>query len=218
MMRIESIPNQKGAALVVVLLLVATLAILMVSITQNTTDAVRRTGANLAREQLYWRHIGAETLALTAIDRALENADTAPLNAEHPLFASPFLLPLEEGSGALRFADATRCFNINALVVGSDDTGFKKNEAAAAEFRRLVESLGLGSTDAEAISDVVVDWIDSDAAQELRGAEDGFYTGLPVPLPDRRRADRVDFRIARHEGGIARILRSDRAFYLRLRQ
>ena len=46
----------------------------------------------------------------------------------------------------------------------------------------MTTKLGLGEGESDEIIDVVVDWIDEDSNQQLRGAEDGFYTNLPVPF------------------------------------
>jgi len=183
---ITLLPNrpdrQKGAALIVVLLLVATLSFIVLAITSKTVNAVRRSSANIVRNEIYWREIGTEELAAAALNRTINTTGGDVFSDAHPLFAAPISLPLPQGTGTLRFADATRCFNLNSLVIDDGEGGFERNPIAVDEFKSLGVTLGLGDSEAEELADVIVDWIDVDGNQELRGAEDSFYTGLPVPF------------------------------------
>lgn len=174
--------DQKGAALVVVLLLVATLSFVVLSITSQTVSAVQRTKAAIARTQIYWREIGTEELAKAAIIRSISTQDGDVFTDAHPLFSAPIPIPFSQGTGVLRFADATRCFNINGLVIEKEEGGYERNPLAVDEFQSLSDKIGLGRTEASELADVIIDWIDDDNSQELRGAEDGFYSGLPVPF------------------------------------
>ena len=173
---------QKGAALIVVLLLVATLAFVVLAITERTAASVRRTSAATARAQMLWRMVGAETLSTVVVTKALEQEAANAFTLEHPLLATPFPVPLPEGTGYLRFADASRCFNLNSMVSEATPGAFSKNETGRKEFLALAVASGLGLNEAESLADAIVDWLDTDTSQELRGAEDGFYTGLPVPF------------------------------------
>jgi len=56
------------------------------------------------------------------------------------------------------------------------------NTAAQDVLVRLFEVvLGVGPPQAQELADAVVDWRDSDAAAQPKGAEDDFYEGLPAP-------------------------------------
>lgn len=174
--------KQKGTALIVVLLLVATLSFIVLAIVDKTVNTVQRTGASMARTQIHWREAGTEQLSKAVIFRAMSVAGGDVFTEAHPLFTAPYPIPFPQGSGVLALADATRCFNINSLVSANADDGLGRNEAGVDEFKRMAIKLGLGEGEIDEISDVVIDWIDSNSSQELRGAEDGFYTNLPVPF------------------------------------
>ena len=174
--------TQSGTALIVVLLLVATLSFIVLAIVDKTVGAVQRTGASIARTQIHWREAGTEELSKAVIFRAMTTGGGDVFGDAHPLFTAPYPIPFLEGSGVLAFADATRCFNINSLVIPNENGNLGRNEVAVDEFKRMAVKLGLGESEIDQIADVVIDWIDSNNSQELRGAEDGFYTNLPVPF------------------------------------
>ncbi len=172
--------RQKGAALIIVLLLVATLAFIVLAISQQTAIATRRSLNADARSELFWREIGVEALTVRMLETALElNSQKVTLDSE--LFTTPFHLPMEDGAGRIRFEDLTTCFNVNSLVV-EDDTGrLKRNENSESEFTALLESINLGAGRSASIAATIIDWIDNDGQTLSGGAEDGFYTALPAP-------------------------------------
>ncbi len=119
--------GQRGAALIIALLMVATFAFIALSITERTARAARRSAQSVARGELYWRALSAETFAAAAIRQILQaseddaNANSnggVRLSLENPLFAAPIQTPLPGGSAEIRFRDATRCFNVNSLLGG----------------------------------------------------------------------------------------------------
>jgi len=171
---------QRGAALIIVLLLAATLSFLVLALVAATTQSVRRTGGAAIRGELLWRATSAEIIAKAAINEALLAADQGgpPLTRAHPLFSQQLDIPFTNGAGAIVFADASRCFNINSLAEGVDsDSG----AGPMAEFVTLLTGLGLSDGEAQTIAGAAKDWIDDDTTQEIGGAEDSFYAGLPTP-------------------------------------
>jgi len=175
--------RQRGAALLIVLLFVATLSFLALGFAEAMKQSVRVSAGGAARGVLLWRAASLEILAQEALREAtrIESERSARFTADHALFAAPFNAPMPDGEGSIRFADATRCFNLNSLVA-ADEPPWRLNEAAARELEHIAEAIGLGRGDAKKIAHVVADWIDSDSVQEISGAEDGFYSGLPTPF------------------------------------
>lgn len=171
------IDRQRGAALIIVLLLAATLSFLVLALVAATTQSVRRSSGAGIRGELLWRASSAEIIAKAAISEAFRvNAQGGPaLTRAHPLFAQQLDIPFTNGAGAIIFADASRCFNVNSLRDSASDEG------AAAEFAALLIASGMSDADARALVGVVKDWIDEDSVQEIGGAEDGFYASLPTP-------------------------------------
>lgn len=171
--------RQRGAALVIVLMLVATLSFIALAISERTVLAASRSVNARARGELLWIGFGAEALARAAIKAAVA-AEEGGMTRDSHLFAAPVEFPFEGGSAVMVFRDRTRCFNLNSLVSGEDDMA-GPNETSVAELKALFESAREVPNGGNALIDAVIDWIDPDSLQQPRGAEDGYYAGLPAP-------------------------------------
>ncbi|MEO0879467.1 MAG: hypothetical protein AAFY22_07095, partial [Pseudomonadota bacterium] len=112
--------GQSGGALITVLFLVVVLSFLVLSITQTTTQAAQRSFFSRNHSEVYWRAIGVEALAVSALRSALD-ASEGVVAADNPLFTTVFNLPLEGASASLAFSDRTRCLNVNALAAAADE-------------------------------------------------------------------------------------------------
>ena len=177
-----SVKKQRGAALMVVLLLAATLSFIMLALVSAMNLSVRRTGGAALRSELIWLSTSADTFAAMTIREALQAARAGgpPLSSQHPLFSQQIAIPFDRGVGAVIFADATRCFNVNSL--SSDATSGGNNEnGPSKELVEILKAVGLSDGDAANIAAVIKDWVDEDDIQEIGGAEDNFYSSLPTP-------------------------------------
>lgn len=170
--------GQSGAALIIVLLLVATMSFIALAISENTVLSARRSHNARSRGEVLWLGFGAENLARAAIRSALENTQTG-MTADSPLFAAPREFPIEGGDLVMSFADRTRCFNINSLVAADNDGQSALNKPAAEELQKLMDAFR--APGGEAMIAAIVDWIDADSLQQPRGAEDDHYASLPTP-------------------------------------
>lgn len=181
--------GQRGAALIIVLVLVATLSFIALGMTAASIASARRTLIERTRQELIWRAIGAEAAAMRLLlSGAEEGGDRRGL--ERQLFSAPFPIETPRGVAAIRFADASRCFNVNVFAERPTEGG-GRDEANGADGRRkdnedqfttLIEELGFAEADAVRLLAVLSDWVDEGGVSRPQGAEDGFYTGLPVPF------------------------------------
>ncbi len=171
--------KQKGAALIIVLMLVATLSFVVLSLSRQMALSSQRGVYAASRHELHWRAIGAEALAASVL-ASLYDEETVRLTSESPLFSTSHELPMEDGTAYIRFADHTACFNVNSLAASSDDRR-SGDEGSREEFLALVQSLNIGAGDAHKMLAALIDWMDADNASEAGGAEDRLYTSLPVP-------------------------------------
>lgn len=162
---------QNGVALIMVMLIVAlatTLAAYMVA-RQNLWQ--RQVESQFDRAQ-------ARRVGIAAVDwaRAVLADDARSGNSDHEkeIWAMRLpALPVENGEIIGAIEDRQGLFNLNKLV---------RNGAASApdvaQFRRLLEMLGLPGELATALSD----WMDADGeTQYPGGAEDLYYLALPRP-------------------------------------
>ena len=190
--------QQKGAALIIVLLLVATISIVAIGLTERTVITSTRIANEQARSTLLWRMTGAEILAGELLGNAI-SARPGIMSNDDPWAVQPFdlaaLAVTEFESGEARFADATRCFNLNSLLITppSQETGVQSapssddpltlepGEAEILEFVALLDLLGIANNDARQLAIIIRDWIDGDQETGIGGAEDSAYLRLPVP-------------------------------------
>ncbi|MEL7491304.1 MAG: type II secretion system minor pseudopilin GspK [Pseudomonadota bacterium] len=171
--------SQSGAALITVLFLVVILSFIVLALGQTTTRAAQRAIATRAHAELYWRAVGLEALAKTALEAALQESIT--LTAESPILAAVYDVPMEGANARFGFVDQTTCFNVNSLVRSEAAAGDSINGQSRAEMMSFAEKVGISGADMDGLVSVIVDWIDADDFQESRGAEDNFYTALPTP-------------------------------------
>lgn len=172
--------HQRGAALVIVLLLVATLSFVLLSLTTTISIGVRRGANERARTDMLWRALAAERIAVSVLQKARAGGAFQTASSEGGLFSQQLKLPLERGAAELRLADASRCFNVNSLI--SSAPPYQKQMPEYEEFELLLDTIGAGGNEAEAIAGAITDFLDEDSDPESQGSEDNFYTGLTTPF------------------------------------
>lgn len=105
--------NNKGMALLVVMLLLALMATLAISINQYWYSAFSRTATQQTRIQAKWMLLGGEIFAR---QRLAENLQSEPVVHLGQAWAQPDqAFRTEDGNIAISFSDAQSCFNINTL-------------------------------------------------------------------------------------------------------
>ncbi len=172
--------RQKGAALVIVLMLIATLSFIVLSLAQHTALAAQRGRNANMRHEFLWLAFGAEAYGVGAIEAAVEAGD-GRMTLQSPLLADIFDVPLAEGVNEIRISDHTGCFNVNSLAHAGANGATTLNRDAKAEFMALAEALNVSKGKATEIVSAMIDWIDTNQQTELGGAEDGLYTALRLP-------------------------------------
>ncbi len=172
--------RQRGAALVIVLVLIVTLSFVVLAVTESMALAAHRAINSRARAEAMWRAFGVEALAASALSAALRETPEA-VTLDHPWVERPIDAPMEGGTATLWFSDATRCVNLNSLVTVLDQGEYEARPAGARELVATLEAAGASGADAQTLADLVTDWIDTDSLAEANGAEDSYYTARPAP-------------------------------------
>ena len=167
--------GERGAALLVVLLLVAIIGALTATAFEklrlSTALAVNSRGLDQARAFA----VGVEALATLTID------DLIALNPERTTLAGGWngatrRIPLPGGGIAeTTVRDGGNCFNINSVADGVQPGALTPRASGVAQFRALMQSLGIGDTIAREIAESAGDWIDADDNPGRFGAEDPAY-------------------------------------------
>jgi general secretion pathway protein K len=174
-------PEERGAALLTVLMLVAVIAVIASASLEKLVLTTRIAGNATAGRQAEGYARAAEILATTRITSLL-GKDPSRVTLAGGWSGRPFGLPLPGGGSAIaRVSDGGNCFNLNGLVVLSGPGSYANHGPARAQFARLLRLLNVGAQQADTIAAAASDWIDTDNDQQAGGAEDGSYLSLQGP-------------------------------------
>ena len=174
--------EDRGAALLAVLLLVAVIAALAAMMLERMRLATHLAGNVAAMDGAEALAAGAETLALAQLGQLADADDTVAARI-NPMLGQPTVVPLGDGSVATaRVWDGGNCFNLNSVASGSDPLSLRINPIGIAQFERLMEALGITDREAQAIAASLADWIDADQVPSPGGgAEDNVYQRMDTP-------------------------------------
>lgn len=171
--------RREGMALLTVLLLVAAISALAVLMLDDVRFSLRRTTNAELAAQAQWHALGAESLARIMIDRLdVAHPDRTPVD---PAWAGrPRRFPVDGGSITVTLTDGQACFNLNSVVEGYGAFMIGR-ELGRRQLIALAGAVGVKPDAAEPLADSLMDWIDVDAVQRTRGAEDPAYLAGPRP-------------------------------------
>lgn len=167
-------PQERGVALLTVLLLVAVMATFAAGVLEDIRFGLRRTANAQAVGQARWYAIGAEALVGSQIRRQfdLEGGRTT-LRGDWE--GRVFRFPVEGGLIEAQLSDGVACFNLNSVVAGTPGQ-YVRNPAGVRQFMALGRAVGVADGEALALAGALVDWIDTDIRRDEAGAEDEAYS------------------------------------------
>jgi general secretion pathway protein K len=179
--------RQRGAALVVALFIVAIVVMLGTTLSNDFLLMFRRVENQLYSEQAYGYLLGAESLARAVLLQDLEtDGQERNDNLAEP-WAQEQMFPTDYGSIGGRIEDAQGRFNVNSLI-GTQAGGHAGADYTAPQehFIRLLRSLPLKDPlpleEAQALTESIADWIDTDdEVSGLGGAESQYYAQADPP-------------------------------------
>ena len=182
--------QERGAALLTVLLLVAVMAVVSATAVERLTLATRLAASGANIEQARQFQIAAEAIAIKRITelKVRGNGQTTLAGGWQ---GKAFILPLPGGTASLTLSDAGNCFNINSLVADSTVAASIQRPLARQQFVALMAALGIDANQAERVAAGASDWIDADQSVSQLGAEDAAYSGASpgYRTPDKPMAD-----------------------------
>lgn len=172
--------QQRGVALITVLLVVAMVAVIAVSMSGRLKGQVERTLAMEMAENAYWYWLSAEELVKQVLVTELDHEGYAHRDQNWALQQGPF--PVDNGLIGGRVRDLHACFNINALYPGNEDNPVPTSGLALEQYEALLRALEFDDFTIEQLSATLVDWLDDDSVLiNGYGAEDADYESLPRP-------------------------------------
>ncbi len=173
---IISARSQKGAALIVVLLLLAVMVSIAASMSDRLFINVRRAESQLSHQQAYWYSIGVEALAQYAIEESYKDNETVNLSQAWALKEQRY--PLDYGTAVGHIRDMQSCFNLNVLASVRAGSGSSRPYLVTVWQNLLLEQ-GVDNYQAEVIADSVWEFVDADSRiTSSSGVEESSYAAL----------------------------------------
>ena len=177
--------KQGGAALILVMLVVALVAVLAVTMSGRLQMSVLRTSNFQQSEQAYWYWLSAEQVVKDLLQQELSDNDNVATREQQWYISSESgaRFPVQDGIIGGQIRDLHSCFNVNALRVSGDSKQDLLTRRRA-QFRLLLAAANpdIDSYTVDVITDSLVDWLDADSDMiSSYGAEDADYQALTVP-------------------------------------
>ncbi|MBB1295426.1 type II secretion system minor pseudopilin GspK [Pseudoalteromonas sp. SR44-5] len=176
--------SQHGAALIIVLFIVALASILAVEMSANLLVQVQKSTNIQGHQQAKWYAYAAEELAIKALLQSKK--DDPEKTTLKQIWAQQGDIPYPVDNGTLqgKITDLQACLNLNALRVKAPQAGStdKTNPAHTALLALLenIEDLPAEESE-EAMADSVYDWLDEDSITYRSGAEEDEYLSRKSP-------------------------------------
>ncbi len=179
-MRQARMRDEKGAALISVIFLVAIMSMTSIALLEVTTKSIRRAKLTDNQSQINWMMISAEEVGHVAIGQLFDQT-SGNLNDMTPYLEQDIVMPVLDATLLIRVEDASNCFNLNAML-----SGRSVRQSANQAFLNLLIALKINENEAESLRARLLDWLDHDNTPRLGGAEDSYYAGM---RPSYRAAD-----------------------------
>lgn len=177
--------GQRGAVLLLVLVVVALLSALLTEWAFSTLVDLRLTETFRDSNRAYYLARGGVEVGrqLLLDDNNAYDAPTEMWGVGVPAYPVS-----DEATVSIAIIDEDARLNLNGLV---DNLGENPNPLMRDRFLRLLNNLAI--EDPEGLSDALIDWIDRNQNTSPRGAESSWYRSLPQPLASKDgRLDTVD--------------------------
>lgn len=172
--------NERGAALLTVLLLVAVMAVVASTALERLALATRMTGNGGAVDQAHALADAATEVARLKIGDLIAGSPGKTTLAGNWM-GTPRTIPMPGGAATARVSDGGNCFNLNSVVAGDDEANLKVRPVGVAQFQALLQALGVDARQAQGAAASLADWIDTDSAPQPGGAEDETYAQATRP-------------------------------------
>jgi general secretion pathway protein K len=188
--------QQRGTVLIIALLVVALMTGLVVSFSSKFQLSMTRGEQRLYNTQLQQYWFGIESFAAWGLVKDREDDDNKVSKKEfYDHFQEEWATtrveaPLEGGFASAKLEDAQGRFNLNQLIgkpnpPKPNGTFNERYTAQQKRFIRLLQTVPGGvvsTTEAEEITDAIIDWIDVDNRPTgAGGAENGYYLSQTPP-------------------------------------
>lgn len=181
--------QQRGAALIIAILVVALISVLAIGMSSEHWITVKRSSNQILGEVAYSYLRAAEKIAIRAMEIDLATSSGTDVDyCQEPWALDRLVLGLDEGAYEIEVEDLSGRFNINNLL-DNDPANHSKAvpyNIHQARFIRLLQSFNdhpdlennIDLTTAIFLTEAVMDWLDNNSNPRASGAEDGSYDSL----------------------------------------
>ncbi len=175
--------TSRGAALVIVLFIVALAAILAVEMSANLMVQVQRSTNLQSQQQAKWYAYGAEELAIKGLIQSKKDDPEKTTLAQPWAKQGDVKYPVDNGTLSGQLTDLQACLNLNALGAEPDPNSTNKTNPAHKALFAILENIeDLPSDESEeGMADSVFDWLDKNSITYRSGAEEGEYLSRQFP-------------------------------------
>lgn len=175
--------RQSGAALIIVLFVVAMAASLAVKMNARLMVEVQRSSNLVLQQQARWYAMAGEALAKRVlIEVKKEKKDHIDLSQKWAVETPPY--PVEDGTIAGKIIDLQACLNLNAVRFEPQNNGgtqtFNEAHKTLEALLDLIPDLPMEESK-ETLADSVYDWLDVDSMPKRQGVEEGEYMSYSIP-------------------------------------
>lgn len=130
----KSLRQQRGVALIAVMMVVALVVVIAVSMSGRLQLQLQRQLNLMERQQALWLALGAEEFSRQLLKTSLAGKDT--VNLSQPWAAAGASFPVEQGRISGKITDLQGCFNLNALQLPATTAADRNNRNSDAERNR----------------------------------------------------------------------------------
>lgn len=169
--------DERGAALLTVMLMVAVISVIAVGVLDDIRFGVRRTLNARIASQAQWYALGAEQLARTRIAQLMDR-DAGKTTLEGGWNGRVIAFPIDQGHMEAKVSDATGCFNLNSVVEANQGEPFRRRELGVRQFTTLMSLVGVSG--GQDLAENLAEWMDSNDVGRV-DAEDPGYAKLAQP-------------------------------------
>lgn len=175
--------SSRGAALVIVLFIVALASILAVEMSANLMVQVQKSTNIQGHQQAKWYAYGAEELAIKGLIQSKKDDPDKTTLAQIWAQQGDVEYPVEHGTLSGKITDLQACLNLNAIAEEPDINSVSKTNPAHKAFFALLENIEDLPADEseEAMADSVFDWLDENSITYRSGAEEDEYLSREFP-------------------------------------
>ncbi|WP_114766058.1 type II secretion system minor pseudopilin GspK [Vibrio rhodolitus] len=169
--------KQRGVALLIVLLLLAMMTAAAATMSERLFGQFKRSANQINYQQAYWYAMGAEAIAIEAIQQSYKDSDT--INRSQPWAIEEQSYPLDYGTLTGKLVDRQACYNLNALVETAAVNNSQNAPYLVTVLQDLLSELEVDEYVAEIVAHSAWEFVDRDNdINSVTGVEDSTYEAM----------------------------------------